>query len=201
MSNYVKCPNELQPSIQSEVEAISRLLELINHNEFVMSPVGRREIENDKDEERKSEKLRYYDQVFGNVSVASKGINLIPVMNTDLRKPMLPIHDPYDPPRPPGTPLPSHVPKRPHGGPYQVGFNLFFTDPALLQILLTIFSDPPDAEHVYQATKADCAYFVTTDRKTILNPVVEKQEQMRELCGDLEFISPIELLEIIEPRA
>lgn len=126
-SNLVKSEKSeiaLKPYIQSEVEAMCRLIELTDAADYVMSPQAKKEFENDSNQELREKKLEIYGW-FGQVSKSSTRLNLIPVMNTDGMTPMLPISDPYDPPRPPGAP--SYAPARPNNsGPYQVGFNIFF---------------------------------------------------------------------------
>jgi len=54
-----------------------------------------------------------------------------------------------------------------------------------------------DEVHIYNAMKADCKYFLTSDYRTILNKIkkCEVKEEMKEICPNLEFVDPEELLE------
>jgi hypothetical protein len=54
-----------------------------------------------------------------------------------------------------------------------------------------------DELHIYNAIKADCEYFLTLDYRTILNKIKKCKvaEEMKEICPNLRFVDPKELLE------
>lgn len=62
----------------------------------------------------------------------------------------------------------------------------------LLLELSNIF-DSADAEHVYQAVKSDCQYFLTVDYKTILFRRDANKTKLAGLLPGLELVSPAEL--------
>jgi hypothetical protein len=63
--------------------------------------------------------------------------------------------------------------------------------------LMTIF-DHDDAEHIFQAIKSGCNYFLTLDRKSILNKIEVNSEKLLVLCPNLVFASPEEILDLID---
>jgi len=63
---------------------------------------------------------------------------------------------------------------------------------------LTQIFDPDDAEHIVHAIQAKCDYFLTLDRKTILSRVAGRPADVRRICGALRFVSPQELVSILE---
>ena len=74
-----------------------------------------------------------------------------------------------------------------------IGFDFIFSDTNLLRELKEIF-DPADAEHVYQAVTGGCRYFVTVDRKTIIDRAVQNKDKIDNMCNGLIFIRPVDLL-------
>ena len=58
--------------------------------------------------------------------------------------------------------------------------------------------DRPDAEHVFQARKAECDYFLTTDAKTILNRAAGASKEQRQSWTPLEIVSPAQLWTIVQ---
>ena len=58
--------------------------------------------------------------------------------------------------------------------------------------------DPGDALHIFQAMRSRCSFFLTLDRRTILNRVAEHSAHIAELCPDLTFVDPISLLGLLE---
>ncbi len=60
--------------------------------------------------------------------------------------------------------------------------------------------DRDDAEHVFSAVKSNCDYFLTLDRKTILDRVPTNRDALARVCGGLRFVSPSELLAEVERR-
>jgi hypothetical protein len=65
-------------------------------------------------------------------------------------------------------------------------------DPLVVE-LGKIFPDRPDVEHIFQAVKNGCTYFVTIDRKSILNKVKVNATIVAGLCPGLSFLLPEEL--------
>jgi len=72
------------------------------------------------------------------------------------------------------------------------------TDPLLIG-LEKIF-DPDDSEHIFQAVKNDCSYFLTLDRSTILNRAKSKPVDMKRLCPEMQFADPEELLSLLKTK-
>ncbi len=71
-----------------------------------------------------------------------------------------------------------------------------WTDPLFRQ-LKDIF-EKDDAEHIFQATKSKCNYFLTLDKKSILNRVNSKLDKLNEICPNLVFTSPELILDELE---
>ena len=71
-----------------------------------------------------------------------------------------------------------------------------WTDP-LLNKLETIF-DSDDSEHIFQSIKSDCSFFLTLDKKSILNRVSSNPDLLFELCPNLKFVSPEEMINFLE---
>lgn len=55
--------------------------------------------------------------------------------------------------------------------------------------------DKDDAEHIFQAIRHNLDYFLTLDRKTILNRVGEREGQLEKLNLEIRFVSPKELIQ------
>lgn len=70
--------------------------------------------------------------------------------------------------------------------------NANWVDP-LYDALEKIF-DADDAAHIFQASKAECDYFVTLDGRTILGRATHNKEFLLSLLPHLQFFSPFELL-------
>ena len=68
-------------------------------------------------------------------------------------------------------------------------------DPLLVQ-LRRIF-DSGDAEHVFQAVKNDCTYFLTLDKSTIIERAKHNRTELDRLCPNMKFVSPTELEQLI----
>ena len=191
ISNLVK-PTSDRPQIHdSDLIAMCDLALEHEYDDFVMSPQAKKEFEQDKNLYRQKLKSEIYEWL-EHVSTPSKNLLLIPVWSQDGRKPMLPLHDPFDPPRPKGTPvkLPKGV-KIPHNR--LIGHDIMFTDRELLRKLEQVF-DPPDAEHIYQAIQGGCRYFVTLDKKSILDRIEPNQALLDTICNGMEFLPPSDLL-------
>jgi len=71
-----------------------------------------------------------------------------------------------------------------------------WTDPLFRQ-LKDIF-EKDDAEHIFQATKSKCNYFLTLDKKSMLNRVNSKLDKLNEICPNLVFTSPELILDELE---
>jgi len=72
-----------------------------------------------------------------------------------------------------------------------------WTDPLLVG-LRTIF-EPDDADHVFQAARSGCRYFLTVDRRTILDRAAKHKADLTALCPDLDFVSPVTLEGLSRP--
>lgn len=70
------------------------------------------------------------------------------------------------------------------GGPRQ--------DP-LLTALKGVLPDPSDAEHVFQATRNDVQYFITTDVRTL----VRHTEAIQSLCG-IKIVTPVQFKQLLD---
>jgi predicted nucleic acid-binding protein len=57
--------------------------------------------------------------------------------------------------------------------------------------------DKNDAEHIFQAIKANCNYFLTLDYKTILNRVPMYQSKLHIICPSFKITDPVKLLDYI----
>ncbi len=66
----------------------------------------------------------------------------------------------------------------------------------LLEDLRSIF-DVDDAEHIFQAIKNDCSYFLTLDDETILAPASANKENLQTICPNVSFVNPEELFKIL----
>jgi predicted nucleic acid-binding protein len=55
------------------------------------------------------------------------------------------------------------------------------------------YFEPDDADHIVQAIRGKCDFFLTLDQKTILDRVVTHHEEISKLCGTLAFVSPEQL--------
>jgi predicted nucleic acid-binding protein len=53
--------------------------------------------------------------------------------------------------------------------------------------------DPDDAEHIFQAAKNGCEYFLTVDHRTILHRAREHRHSFKQLCPGLKIVDPLEL--------
>ena len=63
--------------------------------------------------------------------------------------------------------------------------------------LKQIFDDD-DAQHIFQAVKAKCNYFLTLDASTILNRARAKEGEVRAVSGGMGFVTPSQLQAQIE---
>ena len=60
--------------------------------------------------------------------------------------------------------------------------------------LKQIFSTS-DAEHIFQATKSNCNFFLTLDYLTILKRVSTNNQQLKTICPNLSFVDAVTLLD------
>ncbi|GAB4273925.1 MAG: hypothetical protein Kow00111_27650 [Thermincola ferriacetica] len=60
--------------------------------------------------------------------------------------------------------------------------------------------DIHDAEHIFQAVKGKCDYFLTLDYKTILNRVTSHQNQLAIICKEMKFVDPVKLLNSVQSK-
>ena len=71
-----------------------------------------------------------------------------------------------------------------------------WTDPSYAR-LKRIF-DNDDAEHIVQALRANCDYFMTLDDKTILSRVKKHAVEVSSICGQMFLLSPEDVVKAIE---
>lgn len=64
--------------------------------------------------------------------------------------------------------------------------------------LKEIFPHKDDAEHIFQAAKEGCKYFMTLDGKSILKKAKKFSAELKGICPNLEFVDPKTLLERIK---
>jgi len=57
--------------------------------------------------------------------------------------------------------------------------------------------DSDDAEHIFQAVRGQCQFFLTLDSRTILERARRYQQQLTTICPDLRFVAPRELVSIL----
>ena len=67
----------------------------------------------------------------------------------------------------------------------------------LFASLLTIF-ERDDALHIFNACQAECDYFLTLDRSTILDRAAARTTVLRGLCPTLKIVSPRQLIAELE---
>lgn len=58
--------------------------------------------------------------------------------------------------------------------------------------------DNDDAEHIVQALKAGCDYFMTLDKKTILNRAKRHALDVESICGKMALLSPEDVVRTLE---
>ncbi len=63
---------------------------------------------------------------------------------------------------------------------------------------LTSIFDDDDAEHILHALMAKCDYFVTFDKKTILNRAAKYHNEVQKLFDTLRLASPEDAVRMIE---
>jgi hypothetical protein len=61
--------------------------------------------------------------------------------------------------------------------------------------------DKDDADHIYQAHTSSCNYFLTSDVKTILKRLKDKECKIKEIIGNLKIVSPQELLKLLKKES
>lgn len=73
----------------------------------------------------------------------------------------------------------------------------FSKEDPLFTSLKAIF-DHDDAEHVFQATKGGCQFFLTLDQKTILKRARRSEADLQRLAPGLRLVHPVELIGIFK---
>ena len=68
---------------------------------------------------------------------------------------------------------------------------------SLFTQLKTIF-EKDDAEHIFQAIKSECDYFLTVDYSTILNRVEINKKILHDISPRTQIVDPIQLLQIVQ---
>ncbi len=61
--------------------------------------------------------------------------------------------------------------------------------------LKNIFPHKDDVEHIYQAVKGGCKYFMTLDENSILKKSKKFSARLKTICPDLEFVDPKALVD------
>jgi len=74
----------------------------------------------------------------------------------------------------------------------------YHDDPLFISIKKIFTQKDKDPEHIFQAIKNNCDYFLTVDRKSILNKAVRYQQELSQICPNLKFTSPVDLLTSIQ---
>ena len=62
-----------------------------------------------------------------------------------------------------------------------------------LYVQLKAFFDEDDAQHIFQAIKGHCDYFLTLDAKTILKRVRAQEKEVAALAGGMRFGTPAQI--------
>ncbi len=63
--------------------------------------------------------------------------------------------------------------------------------------LLKVFK-PDDSEHIYNAKKAECDYFLTLDYKSLLKKIPNNEKEIRIAIDPMKIVDPISLVEELE---
>jgi len=58
--------------------------------------------------------------------------------------------------------------------------------------------DKDDAELIFQAEKNNLDYFLTLDKRTILNRLREKEDQLKEIGLKVKIVSPSQLVKELQ---
>jgi hypothetical protein len=64
------------------------------------------------------------------------------------------------------------------------------TEEVLFLKLKNIFPHRNDVEHIYQAVKGGCKYFMTLDNKSILKKSIKFSAKLKTICPNLKFVDP-----------
>jgi hypothetical protein len=67
-------------------------------------------------------------------------------------------------------------------------------DPLLKSIKEVFTQKDRDPEHIFQAVKSECDYFLTLDERSILRKARNNFKKLNQICPNIKFVSPIELL-------
>ena len=73
-------------------------------------------------------------------------------------------------------------------------FNGFAEKEDTLVSRLKVIFDKDDAEHIYQAQKNNMDYFLTLDKKTILNRASSNRDKLTAAKVTIRFVLPAELV-------
>lgn len=69
----------------------------------------------------------------------------------------------------------------------------------LLTKLKTIF-DKDDAEHIFQAEKSSIDFFLTLDKKSIIDRINKRPDEFRKIGLRINIVLPVDLLNILETK-
>jgi len=72
------------------------------------------------------------------------------------------------------------------------------SDPLYESIKKIFTQKDKDPEHIFQAIKNDCGYYLTIDYKSILKKAEKHKEELAIICPEMQFVSPTSLLVEVE---
>ena len=67
-------------------------------------------------------------------------------------------------------------------------------DPLFKSIKEVFTQKDRDPEHIFQAVKSGCDYFLTLDERSILRKARNSAKKLNQICPNIKFVSPVELL-------
>lgn len=71
-------------------------------------------------------------------------------------------------------------------------------DPLYASIKNIFTQKDKDPEHIFQAVKNGCDYFLTVDYKTILKKAEKHKAELEKICPNIKFVSPSTLLDVLK---
>ncbi len=74
-----------------------------------------------------------------------------------------------------------------------IGGGFCVSEDNLFKKIKEIF-DENDAEHIFQAIKNDLDYFITLDKKSILNRISGNKNELEKISNDMKFLSPSDFI-------
>ncbi len=70
-------------------------------------------------------------------------------------------------------------------------------DPLYISVKKIFTQKDKDPEHIFQAIKNECDYYLTVDYKTILKKAETHEEELTSLFPNIKFVSPSSLLTVL----